>query len=987
MPFRVGRFQLLEFALCALCGCFEGSDDVASESTTRSATALVGGQVDDQASPVFPSTGLLKYDLGEKGVGICTATMLSCSVGITAAHCFCNQGSKLEAIDGGGNLYGQLHAKIDFDVAEHVEAVSGYSLEIAAIEQTGCTGQVQPRDLAVFSLSDGKGNAGKGALQALRTAVIAETGAAVVGAQTIAVGYAGNGTCATLTGEAYPLCHREYGLLPITSVGSMVVAGPHEGVRTAQGDSGGPLFLPSSADGELRIAGILSGQESTHRSFYVHVSDASRRAWIEKAVGILTVDTDGDGVADACDLCPHDSSASGAGDPDSDGDGTPNACDGCPCSPGVTDDKKQGDGDGVCAECDDTLHDQNGRVPDFCSQWCAANPKDNCPTYNNPAQYNCNADAERATNAAVLGDQCDPVPCPAGAPKWADVVTSSQVLPPGPGDIGLIIENHTSRLARFVVKKLLSGAKQKDVALLDSAAYRYCDPGFGVVCKRDAVIDESLLLIPEAEEEVDGIWHIVRARTGLTVNPDPFDDEGFPVDTSLDARDYRCGTSQTPKSGGTGEPEPYCNTHSVYWSYGSDFAKWQARWPGEAPELAPASSGSSEDGGRFWFHVETALGMTNTTSGQHPTLDSSTPHYLANHFEYVAPIYNYVTARALPPLEAIPPFDPLGRIHQCPNCGLHELTLPIDIPFVEHPNEALLLGKVVTAHGSALGFLAPQGGVWDAGTLFDDQVRAALLQPGLLWLSPAEANPMIGRGPGNPATVAITSDGTALSHRLYINRGRLTMGLRVPTVAAFAEPPAARSGFAAVYARSQGRVYLIGGKASGPAAVEAPVLAANLTDGSWMRWPSGGYQPENVLSATYSIADDSLWVVEETAGAQKRWVRIVRIDAKNGSARVFGPWPRFGFSDRLWLSADVEGGILLTASSSKHSRHAILRLRTLAHQIVAERVHPGQGALADAPVVDATGVRIILVSGEVRRLEGLEHPAGPPKDHVGEWVR
>ncbi len=38
----------------------------------------------------------------------------------------------------------------------------------------------------------------------------------------------------------------------------------------------------------------------------------------------------------------------------------------------------------------------------------------------------------------------------------------------------------------------------------------------------------------------------------------------------------------------------------------------------------------------------------------------------------------------------------------------------------------------VTAHGSALGFLAPQGGVWDAGALFDDQARAALLQPGLL---------------------------------------------------------------------------------------------------------------------------------------------------------------------------------------------------------------------------------------------------------------
>ncbi|HQP36151.1 MAG TPA: hypothetical protein PLI95_13275 [Polyangiaceae bacterium] len=29
----------------------------------------------------------------------------------------------------------------------------------------------------------------------------------------------------------------------------------------------------------------------------------------------------------------------------------------------------------------------------------------------------------------------------------------------------------------------------------------------------------------------------------------------------------------------------------------------------------------------------------------------------------------------------------------------------------------------VTTHGSALGFLAPQGGVWDAGTLFDDPME------------------------------------------------------------------------------------------------------------------------------------------------------------------------------------------------------------------------------------------------------------------------
>lgn len=255
VPFRVGRFHLLPVALCALCGCSNGGDEVASESTSRSAAALVGGQVDDQTSPLFPSTGLLKYRASAAEVGICTATMLSCSVGITAAHCFCKQGSKGAAIEGGGNLYGDLGSHIGFDVDEHVELGTGHSLAIAAIEQTVCTDQVQPRDLAVFSLADEKSNAKKKALRALRTAVIAETGAAVVGAQTIAVGYGGSGTCPVLKGDSSPLCHRAYGLLPITWVDAMVFAGPHDGVHTRhRGTQGVPCFFrarPMVSSGSL----------------------------------------------------------------------------------------------------------------------------------------------------------------------------------------------------------------------------------------------------------------------------------------------------------------------------------------------------------------------------------------------------------------------------------------------------------------------------------------------------------------------------------------------------------------------------------------------------------------------------------------------------------------------------------------------------------------------------------------------------------------
>jgi hypothetical protein len=79
----------------------------------------------------------------------------------------------------------------------------------------------------------------------------------------------------------------------------------------------------------------------------------------------------------------------------------------CPCAP--VDATLTHDNDGVCDRCEPTLDG-----PDqFCDSYCNSGiVLDNCPGVWNADQKNCNRAWEVALGAEVLGDVCDPVPCP-----------------------------------------------------------------------------------------------------------------------------------------------------------------------------------------------------------------------------------------------------------------------------------------------------------------------------------------------------------------------------------------------------------------------------------------------------------------------------------------------------------------------------------------------------------------------------------------------
>jgi sugar lactone lactonase YvrE len=107
----------------------------------------------------------------------------------------------------------------------------------------------------------------------------------------------------------------------------------------------------------------------------------------------VIMDTDGDGVPDGLDNCPH---APNPGQEDSDGDGLGDVCDNCPAAPNAGQQDADHDGLGdACDPCTDPDHDGFG-YPGLSASTC---PVDDCPSIPNPSQSDFDHDG--------IGDACD----------------------------------------------------------------------------------------------------------------------------------------------------------------------------------------------------------------------------------------------------------------------------------------------------------------------------------------------------------------------------------------------------------------------------------------------------------------------------------------------------------------------------------------------------------------------------------------------------
>lgn len=669
------------------------------------------------------------------------------------------------------------------------------------------------------------------------------------------------------------------------------------------------------------------------------------------------VDGDGDGVPDYCDLEPQCSYLLKAAGMDYDGDGLCGPFDAlCP-----NDAANDADGDGVC------------------------DAVDNCVGVANPLQRNCNEEAERATKSKVLGDACDPVPCPAFR-----VATNSTVECSGTSNCGTVTRIPPYVFIDNVVvdpvgsSNVVTGGNERVVPA--TTAHRYCIEGvyprpdgtFGQTrCFDDDAVSDALALTPLALEDATTRFHRVRVS-------------GQPnAQSSTPALNYLSSDPPT----------------SYRWDHTPDFASWRgstwgSTWIRDPYDQSPIVRTSQS--GRYWLHANTPVGQGVDLGGNgvHTKLDGSQGESLANHYQRAYPVV--VTPHISAPLTCAGggcfiPFDPCvgaGCYEPDPciggNCEGPCLTCELGSLADFDRFETRVLGAV---QGGDLGFLTRAGGIARVQPrAVSPGTRALLATADRTLVRAVEPNRNIGQGPTLAQALVLDVSSFRVVDRLDVRggsmftrseiRGAAEGGSRLLAPAVPPAPPAALAGRTAasiIYSSAIGRAFVIGGRdASGKSLGDVWTLSLDEGNEAWSSLPLVGAGLGTVIAATYAYADNHVWVLDEARGSWGiKVARLLRIDATTGESTVVGAWPRLGIFDKHWLGLDLDGSILLSASSSKAAGlHTIVRVATGTPKVTGVLV--GLRALVAAPMVDRGGYTLVgpkragsAAAFDVRRMEKL----------------
>ncbi|MEZ4221371.1 MAG: thrombospondin type 3 repeat-containing protein [Polyangiaceae bacterium] len=653
----------------------------------------------------------------------------------------------------------------------------------------------------------------------------------------------------------------------------------------------------------------------------------------------FAIDQDADGIPSSADNCPDVANAS---QKDQDGDGVGDACELCDCDGS---DDPDPDGDGVCnVECNDA-------------------PGDNCPTIPNKTQDNCNADAERARGAEILGDACDPVPCPRFEPKFLTSVSGSLFAADRRVSVAL---HHLEFDPRGSFDRAASQPTERAVNVGETR-YRFCmhDPSANAFCFEDAAVLEDFLspFGSRETENTSSLWH--RVAFTLKLGSLTYD----VVDVNDTNRTYGVG-----------------HTYNRVWNYLADYDYWRSTpWGTWVPNLTAAEGAINfKARGRFWTHSNTAIGMSDASLGVHylkgapPTEPASG---LSNHYEELNPVQE---ARQL--------FGIRGSIfpwivRDCPHCG-PALGLPArecDACGLESVLELPSpVSRVIAIHPSGgVGVLTTAGTLSELATPLSTDLTNSL-SAGLTWLSQAEPSVYIGSSASAPLAVGITSDGTSIAEQVFVADGRLLSqrdlislgGIDdgVTSSAATFNVLPQRFESVGVYSRSQGRVFLLGGKDSAGSPM-AEIWSRVLGEPTWQVLPPpADLTLGEVLTATYSHGDGLLWIVDEKPG--KHFLvqrRLLTYDPRTAETRVL--LERLGLPQwsRHSLVTDRDGSVLLVTGGTVAPVFVIARFRNDTAGLQVETSNPMVGHLEAPLVVDDDGYWLI------RRPPGLKKGLDPER--------
>ncbi|MFO0553019.1 MAG: thrombospondin type 3 repeat-containing protein [Polyangiaceae bacterium] len=672
-------------------------------------------------------------------------------------------------------------------------------------------------------------------------------------------------------------------------------------------------------------------------------------------------DADADGVVDLCDACPFLPNAQ-----DTDGDDIPDCTDPCPSHP---------------RESDAPACDQGG---DFdCDGVCDG--FDNCPYTPNLGQENANADAEAAwiddstLAPQEMGDACEPVPVPASEPLAVERIASQGVSSSLFTDVvSLNVQDGIRvRPLRSRRTKLSKSGTTSYQPVGVPTHFRYCqylasgEPG--LQCDDPALIssDEVHYELASANDETAAMrWHRV-TMSNMTTSKKLT--RGAPWVTKYDDSDY-----------------------SWRWLYQTDASFWALTNivsvpPAESTLLLSGGPASGLDG-RFWVHAQTFIGTFGNTvgTGAHggPAL-AGTEELASSYFDLDPEFIS--ESRVSKPLASREPIF-LWRTLADP---------PVDFR-VSAVEDAVRGGAewVVATEGGDVGLLNLDGSAQVLGPQLDAPLRANLQDVSLVWASASEPSPLIGRGA--PIAVGIRADGVSIGEQVTVSAdgASLTGARPTPTTAVATLTTPTRSGFVPVYSSAIQLVFLVGG-VDMQGHWNGDVLRMNL-GGNAARFVST-VKFRDVLAAAYSFRARSLYLIdhghiecddaldsvacEATRGDCNAVVRLIRVDAFGRDAEVVAAWTGAEFPERVWLTSDLQGNMLVSLSNAHPKRHALLRFDVEAETLT--RLEEGAHELAAPAFTDSRGFVVYTQRGN-GRIKGRRYPtlsgAAHPMSSLGSLV-
>jgi len=256
-----------------------------------------------------------------------------------------------------------------------------------------------------------------------------------------------------------------------------------------------------------------------------------------------------------------------------------------------------------------------------------------------------------------------------------------------------------------------------------------------------------------------------------------------------------------------------------------------------------------------------------------------------------------------------------------------------------------LFGRIVTITTRTLDAVlwASDGTGIAIDEMVSPNLRLGLLDTGLNWISSSEPAGVC-NADGCTKAFALTADGTQIADTIAVTgdgfKGAVLDGLvefdesgtfinnsggTIPDSVAgmLAIPgPTPRTGYAAAWSQTVGKLYVLGGTnpSTGAPRADAWTKRQQVESG----WSSVAldplHAPRNVRAATFSPADGRMWVLDRPTTQ----TRLLRIDPEAGTIDIDVPVPVLdGYRD-VWLSTIEDGRVILAATTS--SSHVIALL-------------------------------------------------------------